>query len=245
MTRSGGVLDLARKVKSFLRRLPGANQPPSQIRTIDKLTENIEWYTELLGRIGYNAKIDWYEPLILRVGNIADQDFFRDKAVVDIGCGPLGSLSWLTTSRLNIGLDPLAVKYANIRKPDKMFYVCGVGEQLPFRSASVDIIITTFASDYFDSPQQVFDEIKRVLKPGGYFVGSLNLRPKPKPGTSAVISKQIINQYLYPGMHAEFERIEPESETLYVDAYRFFEMPPPSDYHPQYFIYWCRLQKLT
>ncbi|GMV31407.1 MAG: hypothetical protein AMXMBFR59_35320 [Rhodanobacteraceae bacterium] len=45
--------------------------------------------------------------------------------------------------------------------------VAGVGEQLPFRDASFDVVICTQVLNYVSSPRQVIAEIRRVLKPDG------------------------------------------------------------------------------
>lgn len=45
--------------------------------------------------------------------------------------------------------------------------VAGIGEQLPFRDASFDLVICTQVLSYASSPSQVLAEIQRVLKPGG------------------------------------------------------------------------------
>ncbi len=45
--------------------------------------------------------------------------------------------------------------------------VAGVGEQLPFRDGSFDLVICTQVLNYVKSPSQVIAEIRRALKPGG------------------------------------------------------------------------------
>lgn len=44
--------------------------------------------------------------------------------------------------------------------------VAGIGEQLPFRDASFDLVICTQVLNYATSPSEVVAEIWRVLKPG-------------------------------------------------------------------------------
>jgi SAM-dependent methyltransferase len=46
--------------------------------------------------------------------------------------------------------------------------VAAVGEQLPFRDATFDLVICTQSLNYALSPPQVIGEIHRVLKPGGF-----------------------------------------------------------------------------
>src|SRR5689334_15301113 len=43
-----------------------------------------------------------------------DHEFYRGKRVIDIGCGPRGSLEWADMTAERIGLDPLANEYLKL-----------------------------------------------------------------------------------------------------------------------------------
>lgn len=60
-----------------------------------------------------------------------DRAFYRGKCILDIGCGPRGSLEWAAAADLRIGLDPLASAYRQLgTKRHSMYYVAGGAEHL-------------------------------------------------------------------------------------------------------------------
>ena len=86
--------------------------------------------------------------------------------IVDIGGGPVG-VSHALPSRKRIVIDPLTDEY-------REYFPCtnhikGFGESLPFNDNSIDLVIITNALDHTQNPAEVIKEVKRVLKPGGYF----------------------------------------------------------------------------
>ena len=46
----------------------------------------------------------------------------------------------------------------------------GGGEHLPFADASFDIVVSVWVLEHLETPENVFAEVARVLKPGGHFV---------------------------------------------------------------------------
>ena len=44
-----------------------------------------------------------------------DAEWYRGKVLLDIGCGPRGSLEWATMAARRIGLDPLMDEYRELR----------------------------------------------------------------------------------------------------------------------------------
>ncbi|HXC07193.1 MAG TPA: class I SAM-dependent methyltransferase [Bacteroidia bacterium] len=68
---------------------------------------------------------------------------------------------------------PLDLSYSSIRayasKYNRPGIVCDA-QQLPFKDASVDCILTHTFLEHPHQPEQVLDEIIRVLKPGGYVI---------------------------------------------------------------------------
>src|ERR1700750_1603884 len=54
-----------------------------------------------------------YETLYTDMFRV-DRDFYRGKRVLDIGCGPRGSLEWAIEAQERVGLDPLVEQYKDL-----------------------------------------------------------------------------------------------------------------------------------
>ena len=48
-----------------------------------------------------------------------DDSFYEGKRLLDIGCGPRGSLSWAGQAAERVGLDPLVAKYRELQQGEK------------------------------------------------------------------------------------------------------------------------------
>jgi SAM-dependent methyltransferase len=90
--------------------------------------------------------------------------------VLDLGCGRGGvvELFWRDV-RLAAGLDPDVPSLAEHRAAG-MPVIRGRGENLPFAAASFDLIVCLWVLEHLDQPDVVFQEVRRVLRPGGHFV---------------------------------------------------------------------------
>ena len=105
---------------------------------------------------------------------IDDFDFthedYKDKAILDIGCGPRGSLEWADMASLRVGLDPLINDYYKLGGGTlfhKMHYVRGYSEDMPFGDETLDFVFSINSLDHVDDLDETISEIKRVLKVGG------------------------------------------------------------------------------
>ena len=69
------------------------------------------------------------------------RDLFASKRVLDVGCGPRGSLEWATMAAERVGLDPLADTYRQFGTDrHKMVYVTAAAEKMPFEDARFDVV---------------------------------------------------------------------------------------------------------
>jgi SAM-dependent methyltransferase len=96
---------------------------------------------------------------------------YLDKRVLDVGCGPRGSLEWADMASIRIGLDPLAHKYAALGASEhKMTYVNASAEAIPFGDGCFDVICSFNSLDHVADLDQSVREIKRTLGQGGLFL---------------------------------------------------------------------------
>lgn len=113
-----------------------------------------------------------YEPLAPILRKLSGR-------VLDVGCGNGIVRQYLAPGVGYVGLDPslewlrrdwLAVSefFPALTRP--LTFVRGIGEQLPFRSGSVDAVLSLFSINHAAEPRRLVDEALRVLRPGGYLL---------------------------------------------------------------------------
>ena len=84
--------------------------------------------------------------------------------VVEVGCGPTGMIFYLPPSRRKVGLDPLLGRL-QVERPECVDLIRAVGEALPLRAGSADLVICQNVIDHVLNPHAVLDEIHRILRP--------------------------------------------------------------------------------
>jgi ubiquinone/menaquinone biosynthesis C-methylase UbiE len=108
-----------------------------------------------------------YYPETLEVA----RSHFRGKTILDIGCGPLPFSIGFEDCRI-VALDPLVREYEAAGFPlaeftDRVTFVRGFAEDMPFPSRSFDAVISVNALDHVDDFGRTTREIARVLKENG------------------------------------------------------------------------------
>ncbi|MGD1804395.1 class I SAM-dependent methyltransferase [Dapis sp. BLCC M126] len=96
--------------------------------------------------------------------------------VLDLGCGTGKLLYRLAINFPNLqgtGLDlsPEMISQANSRNcyPQRLRFLLGNAEEMPLTDEEFDAVFNTISFLHYPHPQQVFNEVSRVLRPGGYF----------------------------------------------------------------------------
>ena len=164
----------------MLKRLPEPVKVPLR-RFHGKYNEELAFWRERFeaGQLTDPGTGPGYERLMLGMAEEPDKDFVDGKIVADFGCGPCGTLVWAHNALLRIGIDVLADRYADefpntIRSHD-MIYVKSTEKIIPLPSDFVDVLFTLNAIDHVSDFPAMCDEIIRVIRPGGLFIGSFNL----------------------------------------------------------------------
>jgi len=107
-------------------------------------------------------------------------EFYAGKRIVDIGCGPRGSLEWADMAKERIGLDPLVRPYLKLGAQDhKMQYVAADAEAMPFADGHFDCAFSFNSLDHVADLGKTIAEIKRVTKPGGSFLLITDVNHEP------------------------------------------------------------------
>jgi SAM-dependent methyltransferase len=97
-----------------------------------------------------------------------DRAAYRDKRVLDVGCGPRGSLEWADDATERVGVDPLALAYRALgTRHHAMWYAGASSDALPFRDGHFDVVASFNSLDHVDDLESTIRELTRVLSPGG------------------------------------------------------------------------------
>jgi len=130
-------------------------------------------YAELSDNGAATSENAYGRPLYAKVAGAID---LKGLDVLEIGCGRGGGTAHVFERfepRSLIGLDlaAAAVKRARARygRPGLRF-VGGDAEQLPFANASFDAVLNVESSHCYPNTQRFFEEVSRVLRPGGHLL---------------------------------------------------------------------------
>jgi 2-polyprenyl-3-methyl-5-hydroxy-6-metoxy-1,4-benzoquinol methylase len=239
-----------RYLKSFwtLTARPTREQAPlPQGRPASKVRAELEWWQWWIGTHGGGRdNIEYYRSFMMTMGGLSDPHVFAGLICLDIGCGPLGSLEWLVEAgaRAALGLDPLSDAYLQLGIAEhRMTYLRAGAEQIPLATGYVDVVFSMNSLDHVDDPLAACGEIRRVLKPGGWFIGSLNLDEPATDTEPWTLTEDFLARYLFAGWEREHYRVRPKAPEL-GDEYRYFTSDSPSDSGPagRPRALWCRFR---
>ena len=145
--------------------------------TISEFTRAAEVYET--GHAGiYEMCKDDYPYIEEELAHIEYQD------LLDCGCGTGPMISLLhekDSTKHYVGLDitPKMIEVAQNKNLEGTEWIVGDCEKLPFEDESFDVIICTNSFHHYPNPQIFFDNVKRVLRPGGRFVLQDYTAPAP------------------------------------------------------------------
>jgi SAM-dependent methyltransferase len=107
---------------------------------------------------------------------------FREAAILEFGCGPLGMIEYLPGMR-RVAFDPLNDRYgrlfANFR--DRSIEFISDRQRMLDDTASFDLAICHNVLDHTDDPAGWFNELFTKLKTGGRFIFQVNLSKPDLP----------------------------------------------------------------
>lgn len=125
---------------------------------------------------------------------LSEQDY-AGKCVLDIGCGPRGSLEWAVMAKRRIGLDPLADQYLALGADQhEMTYVCSPSEDMPFNDNDFDVVCSFNSLDHVSDLEKTLSEITRVTRPNGLFLLLTDVGHAPTACEPQFISWSIVDK---------------------------------------------------
>lgn len=147
---------------------------------------------------GYDKYAPFYDASNSFLDSFERYDLFEmlgevsGKKVLDLGCGTGRMTANLVkfggeVTGLDVSPGMIEVAKKNLRSTE---FVVGDCENLPFGDASFDMVVATFLIVHLKEMRKCFDEVYRVLKPGGIFlVTNVNQRKEPKLETDDEVLK--------------------------------------------------------
>ncbi len=234
------------------RLLPGAikrgilKNAPKRALAGQRHGAELSFWEDWVREHGTAPETSYYQKFMLDMGNVKDVSLFDGKICIDIGCGPRGSLTWLKQAKAAIGVDPLSEAYARFGISEhEMIYLSCPAEKLPFPSQTVDVVFSMNSLDHVEDFKKVCAEIRRVLKPGGYFIASLNLDEPPSLTEPWTLTEDLLDRHLFAGWKKEYYEIRPKpNDPSPFGPYKYFYEPcPPEAFkagEPR--ALWCRFR---
>lgn len=184
---------------------------PIRNRFVNKYKSEMSWWRNSLGKDNGIFSNNHYARLMLAMAEESDDKFLSGKIVADFGCGPRGSLVWAKSANLRIGIDVLADHYADEFKDNilshGMIYLKSTEHVIPLPSNFVDALFTLNAMDHVDHFSDMCEEIIRVLKPGGLFIGGFNLEEPASPNEPQQLTEKKINENLLEHLEVQSYRL--------------------------------------
>ena len=133
-------------------------------------------------------------------------DFYEDKCLLDVGCGPAGSLEWASMAAERVGLDPLVGQYRSFGIDEhQMRYVEASSEAMPFPDESFDVVSSLNSLDHVDDVEGTIAEMVRVLKAGGSLLLLVEVNHRPTVTEPASLLWDVSSRF-GPSMRTVLER---------------------------------------
>ncbi len=178
----------------------------SQDRVVLTLQANYYFYAAYYEWTEHRALLNPFRRDPTRPANFQlSADDIAGAAVLDIGCGPTSQALSLVHCATVHAVDPLVDHYRELQPFgwDHFRSVLAAGaEELPFETASIDVVHSRNVLDHTRHADQILDEAWRVLRPGGQLLLKCDVRGErgggpahPYRWSREVLEKRVFAQF--------------------------------------------------
>lgn len=103
----------------------------------------------------------------------------KNKDAIDLGCGLGQDTGWLIENKFNViscDISTFALNKLKELFPNAKTMHLDVSTRLPFEDNSIGLVNANLSLHYFkmNKTKEIFDDIFRILEPGGLFIGRMN-----------------------------------------------------------------------
>lgn len=212
---------------------------------VSKHDAELRYWKRCYRNEGHILENGFYRKLMLAIAQEADDSFLNNLVVADFGCGPRGSLAWISSTKEKIGIDVLTDRYRQtfpgLLEKHSMRYVTCSESSIPLPDASVDVMWTINSLDHVQNLQSMCKELRRILKSGGLLMGSFNLNNPPSKAEPQTLSEAMLKTTLFEQMEILSWRVSRDLQNAakYQALYEGNLIPPEGK--PA--ILWAKAQK--
>ena len=133
----------------------------------------------------------------------------KDKTALDIGCGLGQDTNWLAQNGFQViscDISSVAINKLKELYPNAKTIRLDVSKGLPFDDNSIGLVNANLSLHYFmmEKTKQIFEDIKRILKPNGLFIGRMNSTKNDYVNPN---SKEIEKDFYYDISNGKYSRL--------------------------------------
>jgi SAM-dependent methyltransferase len=159
----------------------------------------------------------WYERAFTDLVGVP-RSAYAGKRLLDVGCGPRGSLEWAADAAERVGLDPLARAYERLNGGrHRMRYVEGRAEALPFADGSFDVVSSFNALDHVEDVGAAVAELGRVVAPGGRLLVVVEIGHEPTPAEPHSLDWDVLDPLRDAFAASTEQHFEQRVRSMYAD----------------------------
>jgi SAM-dependent methyltransferase len=191
--RSVGIVDRAKRMARPVVSAVATRISPVRWKKFNELR-----YWKQRKRVEGVFSNDYYKHFYTAHFGLEDS-YYSGKVILDIGCGPRGSLEWASMAARRIGLDPLAEEYLRLgADKHRMEYMCSPAENMPIGDGECDAVFSFNSLDHVDDVDRTLKEIKRITRPGGIFLLIADVNYAPTDWEPHELTPKRVVEFLRP-----------------------------------------------